>query len=137
MGIVKSERPACGLLAWHGMVSPSRERLTEALSVAMRRIPAGMSGCPAAFSLMTVPCASASVSYDVQCNPPPLFGSLGSNSKTPSESRAPSVKPSGSDDDSAAGNGLLPFPAPSELNGRVRRLITAYQRESKKEELRR
>lgn len=44
------------------------------------------------------------------------------------------MKPSGSDDDS---NGLLPFPAPSELNGRVRRLITAYQRESKKEELRR
>ena len=64
----------------------------------------------------------------------PLPLSLGSNSKTPSESRAPSVKPSGSDDDS---NGLLPFPAPSELNGRVRRLITAYQRESKREELRR
>jgi len=40
--------------------------------------------------------------------------------------------------DATAANGsqLLPFPSGSELNGRLRRLIAAYQRENKKEELR-
>ena len=82
------------------------------------------------------------------------------SSKTPSE-RAPSVRPDDGDSsmaastintaagdndsggttttaDATAANGsqLLPFPSGSELNGRLRRLIAAYQRENKKEELR-
>lgn len=76
------------------------------------------------------------------------------SSKTPSE-RPPSVKPDESDaaamgsiSSTAAATGvdatgdgdatsqLLPFPSASELNGRLRRLIAAYQRENKKEEAR-
>ena len=72
------------------------------------------------------------------------------SSKTPSE-RAPSVKPDDADAikdaaENAAenasgsitqnGNQLLPFPSGSELNGRLRRIIAACQRENKKEELR-
>ncbi len=84
------------------------------------------------------------------------------SSKTPSESRASSVKPEDSEASNAAAvaaasvadaaaaaaaaattasgeNGqpqLAAFPNPTELNGRLRRLITAYQREFKKEEAR-
>ena len=70
------------------------------------------------------------------------------SSKTPSE-RPPSVRPDDGDSSAAAStsgdklgggeNGsqmMLPFPGGSELNGRLRRLIAAYQRENKKEELR-
>lgn len=61
------------------------------------------------------------------------YRSLGS--KTPSESRAPSVKPE--DAVESVGDGrLLQFPSASELNGRLRRLISAYQREFKREEAR-
>ncbi len=38
--------------------------------------------------------------------------------------------------DNADNDQLLPFPIPSELNGRVRRLISSYQREFKREEMR-
>jgi hypothetical protein len=69
------------------------------------------------------------------------------SSKTPSE-RPPSVRPDDGDSSAAAstsgdklgcaenGSQMLPFPGGSELNGRLRRLIAAYQRENKKEELR-
>ena len=71
------------------------------------------------------------------------------SSKTPSE-RAPSVKPDEGDTKDAAenasetasgnatqnGNQLFPFPSCSELNGRLRRIIAACQRENKKEEMR-
>jgi hypothetical protein len=65
-----------------------------------------------------------------------LLPSLGSNSKTPTESRPPSAKPAGAPEEAAADGDLLAFPITSELNGRVRRLITSYQREFKKEEAR-
>ena len=61
------------------------------------------------------------------------------SSRTPSESRASSTKP---DDIPSAppkqpsDSSLLPFPNTTDLNGRLRRLITAYQREYKKEEAR-
>ena len=35
----------------------------------------------------------------------------------------------------AAENGLLPFPLPSDLNTRLRRVITGYQRNHKKEQI--
>ena len=64
-----------------------------------------------------------------------------SGSKTPSE-RGSSLKP-GKDasdknnDNSADVNGQFkPFPSVSELNGRLRRLMAAYQRENKREEAR-
>jgi type II secretory pathway component PulJ len=56
--------------------------------------------------------------------------SLGS--KTPSESRASSVKP----EDAEQSSQSLNFPSVSELNGRLRRLISVYQKETKKEEMR-
>ena len=59
--------------------------------------------------------------------------SLMSGSKTPSE-RASSVKPS--DKDEATNGQFKPWPASSELNGRLRRLIASYQRENKREEAR-
>ena len=71
--------------------------------------------------------------------------SIMSGSKTPSE-RASSVKPSdkmdenskdGSGDKTSTSNGQYrSFPSGSELNGRLRRLIASYQRETKKEESR-
>ena len=63
--------------------------------------------------------------------------SMMSGSKTPSE-RASSVKPSDAKDNSEnTSNGQSrPFPSGSELNGRLRRLIAAYQRENKREEAR-
>jgi len=76
------------------------------------------------------------------------------SSKTPSEC-PPSVKPEEAEQATGTSNGsttasgggdaagdnesssqLLPFPSASELNGRLRRLIAAYQRENKKEEAR-
>ena len=60
--------------------------------------------------------------------------SLMSGSKTPSE-RASSVKPTDKEEISTNGN-FRPFPASSELNGRLRRLIASYQRENKREEAR-
>eukprot|EP00095_Tigriopus_kingsejongensis_P007073 maker-scaffold912_size81766-snap-gene-0.16 protein:Tk07073 transcript:maker-scaffold912_size81766-snap-gene-0.16-mRNA-1 annotation:"hypothetical protein DAPPUDRAFT_319863" len=60
------------------------------------------------------------------------------SSRTPNESRASSVKPEDEAGSASAGGGsqLTCFPAASELNGRLRRLISAYQREYKKEEAR-
>ena len=73
------------------------------------------------------------------------------DSMTPNESRASSVKPEDEEASAAAataaasaaaavaaagGAATLPFPHPTDLNGRLRRLITAYQREFKKEEAR-
>ena len=63
------------------------------------------------------------------------------SSKTASENKASSSSktekaagaPAENAEEAASGQ-LLPFPITSELNGRVRRLITAYQREFKKEE---
>ena len=55
------------------------------------------------------------------------------STKTPNESRASSVKP---DEVENTTPGQLPFPSISDLNQRIRRLITAYQREFKKEEAR-
>ena len=82
-----------------------------------------------------------------------FFSLFSLSSKTPSESRASSVKPeeasaaaATADEVAAAaaaaaasgtdGQLLLPFPSGVELNGRLRRLITSYQREFKKEEAR-
>lgn len=65
--------------------------------------------------------------------------SMLSGSKTPSESRASSVKPSEETNESSkASNGgqFRPFPSSSELNGRLRRLMASYQRENKREEAR-
>jgi hypothetical protein len=60
------------------------------------------------------------------------------SSKTPSESRASSVKPEDAAGDApATENGqLVTFPSSVEVNGRLRRLITSFQREFKKEEAR-
>ena len=63
--------------------------------------------------------------------------SLMSGSKTPSERGAKIDKPNNDKEDSNATNGQFkPFPSTSELNGRLRRLMAAYQRENKREEAR-
>ena len=63
--------------------------------------------------------------------------SLMSGSKTPSERGAKIDKPNNDKDDSNTTNGQFkPFPSTSELNGRLRRLMAAYQRENKREEAR-
>ena len=49
--------------------------------------------------------------------------------------RASSVKPSEAKDEATNGQ-FKPWPASSELNGRLRRLIASYQRENKREEAR-
>ena len=54
------------------------------------------------------------------------------SSSTATPSRPPSVKP----EDVEMPGGFKPFPSVTELNGRLRRLITAFQREFKKEEAR-
>ena len=56
-----------------------------------------------------------------------------SNSATPQSSRPPSTKPGEENND---GEGLKQFPDGSALNSRLRRLVTSYQREYKKEEAR-
>ena len=53
-----------------------------------------------------------------------------SNSATPQSSRPPSAKPEVDD------GGLKQFPEGSAVNARLRRLVTGYQREYKKEEAR-
>ena len=54
-----------------------------------------------------------------------------SNSATPQSSRPPSTKPEENNE-----GGLKQFPDGSALNSRLRRLVTSYQREYKKEEAR-
>ena len=54
-----------------------------------------------------------------------------SNSATPQSSRPPSTKPEENNE-----GGLKQFPDGSGLNSRLRRLVTSYQREYKKEEAR-
>ena len=52
--------------------------------------------------------------------------------RTPQSSRPPSTKPGQMEDE----GGLRHFPDGSQLNSRLRRLVTSYQREFKKEEAR-
>merc|ERR1711981_168355 len=76
---------------------------------------------------------------------------MGSGSKTPSErgakitektkensnnAKADTKEKSADEPNTSNGSNFKPFPSTSELNGRLRRLMAAYQRENKREEAR-